>query len=192
MTGENLQASNGERADAGQQNPHGELADGSQLHPSGAILGATQQDPIDEAPQQVANQAFVYASTAVALGLLVGVAFAFIALRSSGQSGPRDLGPVISDAEGLKGHLILNWDEKSKHHLVVEPSDPARHAEFSLAVSSPPRALSFNIQLKDLAGSLLCTKNILLKYDPRKAAALADLDGRPQAVHASPGNGSPN
>jgi hypothetical protein len=192
MTDEYQQASNSEIADASQQTPHGEMADGSQLHPSGAILKEAQQDPSGEAPQPAANQAFAYASIAVALGLLVGVAFAVIALRSPSRSGPRDLGPVISDADGLKGHLILSWDETFKYHLVVEPSDPARHAEFSLAVSSPPRPLSFNIQLKDLAGSLLCTKNIVLRYDPRQAAALADSDGRPQAVHASAGNGPLN
>jgi hypothetical protein len=36
-------------------------------------------------------------------------------------------------------------------------------------VSSPPRPVSFDIQLKDSAGSALCDKTIVLKFDPRQA-----------------------
>jgi len=67
----------------------------------------------------------------------------------------------------------LNWNGKLVYRLVVEPSDPGQQEEFSLAVSGPPRPLSFNIQLKDSAGSVLCNKAVLLKFDPNQAAAVA-------------------
>jgi hypothetical protein len=95
---------------------------------------------------------------------------------------------VVSNADGLTGHLFLNWGEKLGYRLVVEPSDPGRNAEFSLAVSSPPRPLSFDIQLKDPSGYALCGKTIVLKYDPRQAAALAASDSGPRASTASAGN----
>lgn len=192
MTDANQQASNGEIADAGQQNLQGEIAEGSQQHPSGVIPGADEQTRIGEPPEPVANRALVYAAFAVALGILVGIAFAAIALRPHGRSGPYDLGLAISNTDGLKGHLFLNWDEKLGYRLVVEPSDPGRHAEFSLAVGSPPRPLSFDIQLKDSAGSMLCSKTIVLKYDPRQAATLAASDKGPQALNASAGNVPPD
>jgi hypothetical protein len=184
MTYADQQAPNGESRDASQQNLQGDIAEGSQQNPRGEIPGAVEQALIEEPPKPVADRAVVYGLIAAALGILAGVAFAVFALRSPDRNGPFDLGLVISDADGLKGHLILNWGEKLGYRLVVEPNDPGRRAEFSLAVSSPPRPLSLDLQLKGPAGSVLCTKTIVLKYDPKHAAALAGSDRGPQAVNA--------
>jgi hypothetical protein len=178
--------------DANQQASNGEITDGSQPHASGVISGVVQQAPIAEPPEPGENRTFVYAAIAVTLGILAGVVFAAIALRPHAPNGPNDLGLVISNADGLKGHLILNWGEKLAYRLVIEPSDPGGLAEFSLAITSPPHPLSIDIQLKNHPGSVLCTKTILLKYDPGQSAALAASDSGPQTVHASAGNVSPD
>jgi len=191
MTDADQQDSNGVINDAGQRNPQGEIADGGQQHPSGGIAGAAQQSPAGEPQEPAANRVYVYAAYAAigaVLGILVGVAFAANTWRVAGPSGPNDLGPVISNAEGLRGHLVTNWDKKLKYRLVVEPVYPGQHAEFSFAVSNPPRPLSVDIQLKDPAGSVLCGKTIVLKYDPRQAPFLRASDRQPQAGKTGAGN----
>jgi hypothetical protein len=119
---------------------------------------------------------------AVGLGLLLGSVIAVIAWQRSGQHQAAALGPVTSSADGLTGRLVAKWEDKLDYQLVVEPSDPLRHDEFALAVSNSRRPVSFDIQLKDSAGSTLCDKTIVLKFDPKQAAA---LNAGPQAATGS-------
>jgi hypothetical protein len=174
--------------DTNQQASNGDITDGSEQHPSGALPGADQRPPIDEVPEPAEKPTFVFAAIAVALGILAGVVFAAIALRPHAPNGPNDLGLIISNTDGLKGHLILNWGEKLGYSLVIEPNDPGQLAEFSLAITSPPRPLSIDIQLKNYPGSVLCTKTILLKYEPGQPAALAPANSGSQTVHTNSGN----
>ncbi|MGA2166679.1 MAG: hypothetical protein ABSG62_00615 [Terracidiphilus sp.] len=186
-SGAGQQAPQGEKKDEDQTDPGAQTADAEQQNPIGAIADSPQQGSAVEPSKPAANPTYVYAAIGAGLGILVGVAFAAVAWGPAGSHAPFDLGSVVSYADGLKGHLILNWGKKLKYHLVVEPSDPGKHAEFSLAASSPPRPLAFDIQLKDPAGSVLCSKTIVLKYDPRQAAALAPSDKEPKAGTASAG-----
>jgi hypothetical protein len=156
------------------------IADSARQHPGTVASEAAPQSLASEPVKSNANATYVYAVIAVGLGILFGVAFALIALRPNGRSNPYDLGSVVSNADGLTGHLVLNWTDKLRYHLVVEPSDPLKLAQFSLAVNRPPRPLSFDIQLKDSAGSALCNRTIVLKFDPKQAAAFAASDGAPQ------------
>jgi hypothetical protein len=186
MTDETQQLYNAATAEAAEQTSQGQTADGSQRRPSGAATYSVRQFPSVESPAPSAKPIFVLAAIVIALGLMVGVLFATVLSHpTTSQSGPRDLPPLISNADGLKGHLTLHWDGKLQYRLVVEPSDPAQKPEFSVAVSSPPRPLSVNIQLKDSAGSVLCSKAILLKFEPSQAAALTGKKTRASDSAAS-------
>jgi hypothetical protein len=189
-SGAGQQAPQGEKKDEDQTDPGAQTADAEQQNPIGAIADSPQQDPTVEPSKPAGNPTYVYAAIGAGLGILVGVAFAAIVWGPAGSHAPFDLGSVVSYADGLKGHLIINWGKKLKYSLVVEPSDPGKHAEFSFAASSPPRPLALDIQLKDPAGSVLCSKTIVLKYDPRQAAALAPSDKEPKAGTASAGKAS--
>jgi hypothetical protein len=84
------------------------------------------------------------------------------------------LGTVDSSATGLKGHLTTKWDEGLKYDFVIEPDDPARQPAFALLVSNPPRPASVRIQIKNSDGIVVCSQDVLLKFNPRKAAAISD------------------
>ena len=188
MTDEARQDSGVVITDTGRQNPQGELTDESQQHPGGVIPDAAPQPSADGTQKPAANIIYVYAVIAAILGILVGVAVAVIAWGPAVRSSPYDLGTVISNADGVTGHLVLTWDKKLGYRLVVEPSDPVRLAGFSLMVNSAPRPLSVDIQLKNSVGSVLCGKTVLLRFDPRQAAALAASDGESRAGTAATGN----
>lgn len=184
MTDETQQASDAVSTDAA-QTPQAEITDGSQLPPSGSATGAVHQFPSAESTGSPGKPIAIFAAIAIALGLMVGVLFATVLSRASSRGGPRDLAPIISSADGLKGSLTLHWDGKLGYRLVVEPSDPEQKPAFSIAVSSPPRPLSFGIQLKDAAGSVLCSKVVLLKFDPSQTAAFAPSGSGLRLVKAS-------
>jgi hypothetical protein len=114
-----------------------------------------------------------YIAIGTGLGLLLIVVVAIAAWLTSPPVGRYDMESVTSDAAGLKGHLYVQWDKKLEYRLTIEPSDPNLQEEFSLAATQPRRPLSVEIHLQDVEGFVLCSKEILLKYDARNAA---DLD----------------
>jgi hypothetical protein len=173
MTEETQQDAEAGIPEDGQQTPPIGMADESQPQAGGETADAAQPSPTVAPPKGAASRIIFFGLAAAVLGILAGIAFADIVLRPPGRSGIYDLGTALFTADGLKGHLVLNWEKQVVYHLVVEPSEPARQAEFSLAVSSPPRPLSVLFQVKDSAGYVVCFKSIVLKYDPRQAAVIA-------------------
>lgn len=113
-----------------------------------------------------------YGTFAVLLGILVGAAVASITWYVNNPSGRYDLGPVTSDAVGLKGRLFVKWDETLQYRVSFVPTYPDQTPGFSLVAGNPPRPLSISIQLRDVQGFELCSKEIVLQYDPRRATAL--------------------
>jgi hypothetical protein len=116
------------------------------------------------------------------MGALLGVVFVVLIMALSGlfssAPAPFDLGTVRSDGVGLKGRLFTKWeDKKLEYRLSFEPTYPEQKEEFSYAVTDSPRPLSIGIQLLDSMGFALCTRNILLAYDPGKAAAASAAAG---------------
>jgi hypothetical protein len=109
------------------------------------------------------------------------VGFATNAWRQSNPPGPYDLGPAASSAQGLKGHLFTEWNNKVAYRLSIEPDEQDRQASFAHAVSDPPRPVSFDIQIKDPLGFVLCGTSVVLKGDPDKAAPAAVSGQRPAA-----------
>jgi len=83
-------------------------------------------------------------------------------------------GTVDSTAAGLKGHLITKWDGKLNYYFMIEPDDASRKDAFALAVSIPPRPASVRIQIKNPDSVVLCSQDVLLRFDPGKAAAISE------------------
>ena len=108
---------------------------------------------------------------AIGLGILVGAAVASLTWYTNNPSGRYDLGPVTSDAVGLKGRLFVKWDKTLQYRVEFEPSYANQNPGFSLAAGNSPRPLSITVQLRDVQGFELCSKSIVLRYDPRRAAA---------------------
>jgi hypothetical protein len=126
-----------------------------------------------------------YATMAVGFGVLVGVIVAAISWYASNPDGRYDLGPVTSDAVGLRGRLFVKWDEKLHYRLVFEPSYPDQIPGFSLAAGNPPRPMSISIQLRDVQGFELCSKDVVLRFDTKRAEALAPVPRGGEAEAAS-------
>lgn len=110
-------------------------------------------------------------------GILLGFAFVTISWLMSDPVGRYDLGSMTSSAAGLSGHLFVQWDKKLVYRLAIKPSDPDYQAGFALAAVSSPRLLSVELRLQNSEGFVLCSKNILLKYNAQNAAALAEPAG---------------
>ncbi len=117
------------------------------------------------------NPTMFYATIGVGLGVLIGVIFAIVSLLTSNPVGRNDMGPVTSDATGLKGHLYIKWEKALHYRVTFETSDPDEQAGFVLAVANPPRPLSIVILLQDDEGAVLCSREIVLKNYARSAAA---------------------
>jgi hypothetical protein len=119
------------------------------------------------------SQTRVYAAIGLGLGILLGVIVASVTWLTGAPNGRYDLGPVSSSAAGLKGHLFVEWDKSLNYRLTVEPDDQERLAAFALAVANSPHPLSVEIHLQDSQGFVLCSKEILLKFDAANAGNLA-------------------
>jgi hypothetical protein len=126
-----------------------------------------------------------YATLAVGLGILVGATVASITWYTNNPSGRYDLGPITSDAVGLKGRLFVKWDKTLQYRVGFETTYPDQNPGFSLTAGNPPRPLSISIQLMDVQGFELCSKAIVLRYDARRAAAFEPLLRRGEKT---PGN----
>jgi hypothetical protein len=128
------------------------------------------------------NPTKFYAAIGAGLGVLLAVIFATVFLFTGNPEGRYDLGPVTSSATGLKGHLYINWEKTLHYRLTFETSDPDQQAGFALAVINPPRPLSIEIQLQDAQGFILCSKEIVLRYDiqPPAASNSAQLNDQEQ------------
>lgn len=150
---------------------------GSGVSPEAAPrLVALPGGQLQQVPAEVAklpeNPLYRIAAIGAMGGVMFGVVLIFVSWIIGNPSGPYDLGAVTSNAVGLKGHLFTKWGDKGlEYRLGFEPSGPERQAGFALAVANPPRPLSIEFQLKDAMGFVLCSKDILLKYDPATALA---------------------
>ena len=126
------------------------------------------------------RQTKIFAAIGIGLGVLIAVLVASLTWFAGTPNGRYDLGTTDSSAAGLKGHLFVEWDKTLNYRLSMEPSDPARQAAFAMAVASSPRPLSVEIHLQNSGAFTLCSKEILLKYDPRAAAVLVAPIPEPQ------------
>jgi hypothetical protein len=149
-----------------------------QISPFVPEAGQFQQASEAPAPA-IQNPLYRFVAIGGLAGLMFGVVLIFLSWLVANPSGPYDLGLVTSDAFGLKGHLFTKWEKKAlQYRITFVPNGPEQSAGFAIAVSDPPRPLSISFQLKDAKGFVLCSKDILLKYDP--ALALPPLPPPPE------------
>jgi hypothetical protein len=165
-------------SESGQDYPFGVSPDANQeSDPAAKQSGDTplHGDLVSRLRQFFQNPVNRYGTLAVVLGVLVGGAVASISWYVNNPSGRYDLGPVTSDAVGLKGRLFVKWEETLHYRARFEPTYPDQNPGFSLAAGNPPRPVSISIQLRDVQGFELCSKEIVLHYDARRAAAFEPL-----------------
>jgi hypothetical protein len=140
--------------------------------------------PSKEIPKAANSPTRIYIWAVVGLGVLFGCVLAVVFSRLPSPDPGHDWGSATSDAAGLKGHLHTKLDKKLEYYLRLEPGDPARRAGFAFAVAHSPRPLSIEIHLQDSQGFVLCSREILLKYDAGSAQAPAASNPEPQAGKA--------
>ncbi|MFZ1085106.1 MAG: hypothetical protein WAN35_09100 [Terracidiphilus sp.] len=187
--------------------PAQELSNGLPAEPEPIIFPA--EPPVEEAkpvkapvPLPFLNEAWkerlrkfaenpvrVYAAAGIGLGIVFGILIVALVWHSESAEGRYDLGVAHASAAGLKGHLYVEWDKKVKYRLTIEPEEGDRQAGFALAVASSPQPLSVSIHLQDSQGFVLCGRDVLLKFDARKAEAL--MAPPPEASTAQTGAASP-
>jgi hypothetical protein len=129
--------------------------------------GEPQTEPI---PKLLKKPTMVYVTAVAGFGVLLGLVIAYWFIGNSGQY---DLGAYTSSATGLKGHLSTKWEKKPVYRLTIEPSDKGRQEGFALAAANSPVPLSIEIHLQDSHGAVLCSKEIILKYNAGNAASLS-------------------
>jgi hypothetical protein len=110
----------------------------------------------------------------VLLGLAVLAAGAVFVLSQKGLKSASaspdsdDLGAGISQASGLRGHLVTRWQGKTQYMLKIEPLDPRDADRFASVTAHPSRPIAINIRLIDSSGFALCGKEIVLPYEAKK------------------------
>jgi hypothetical protein len=113
------------------------------------------------------NPVIVYGAIGLGMGILLVILIAIISSLTGPPDGRYDMGLVNSAATGLNGRLFLQWDKKLQYRLTLEPSYADQQAEFAAAVANSPQPLAIQINLLDIKGFVLCSKDILLKYNAR-------------------------
>jgi hypothetical protein len=149
------------------------------------------EEPAAAPPVRAAKKALLYAAAAIGIGALAGAVIGAISLREmrvipapapvveEHPGLPRellDLGSAESTETGLKGHLTTQWTAAPVYSVTIAPGDPAQFEGFAASVNDPPRPLSIKIQLKDRLGFVMCSQDVLLKYQARKPADLEAAD----------------
>jgi hypothetical protein len=112
----------------------------------------------------------VYVAAVAGFGVLLGLGIAYWFIGNAGQY---DLGAYSLNAAGLKGHLSTKWEKRPLYRLTIEPSDKGRQEGFALAAANSTVPLSIEIHLQDAHGAVLCSKEIILKYNAGNAATPA-------------------
>jgi hypothetical protein len=138
------------------------------------------------------SQTRLFAAIGLGFVILIGITVAVAFWTGRSPEGRYDLGMVTNSAAGLKGHLFVEWDKQLDYRLSIEPDDPARHAAFAAAVANSPHPLSVEIHLQDSGGFVLCSREVLLKYDAKNGIDLAppgpDAQGGKSDAAATPGD----
>jgi len=125
------------------------------------------------------DPAVFFAGLAVGMGVLAGLGVAALYLQYSKPSGPYDLGALVYPSNGLRAHLFTQWQDRVHYRLTVEPSDASGRPGFALAAMNGRQTPSFSVLLSGADGTLLCSKNIAMNFDPAQAAATAAAAGEP-------------
>ncbi|HEU5458691.1 MAG TPA: hypothetical protein VFU68_08735 [Terracidiphilus sp.] len=136
-------------------------------------------DPFAEGPvRKPPERGSEYTMLLIGLAVLVVVALGIYLIKLPKAQPPGvDLGQAVFNAGGLRGHLDTRWQgNKAVYKLEFEPIDPTYAAGVAYAAANPPRPIQFNLRILDNSGFALCTKQVLLPFDPSTVPSeLTDL-----------------
>jgi hypothetical protein len=127
-----------------------------------------ESTPIRRAPQRGSE----YTMLLIGLAVLVVVAIGIYFLKQPKATPPgADLGQAVFNAGGIRGHLVTRWEGKAIYKLELEPLDPTYAAGFAYAAAHPPGPIQFNLRILDASGFALCSKQVVLPFDPTTVPA---------------------
>ncbi|MFZ0742876.1 MAG: hypothetical protein WAM85_00625, partial [Terracidiphilus sp.] len=135
-----------------------------------------KQGPETEVPAPPKSKRSEYLVLLIGVGVLAVAAFFLFTpkrLKLPPPSDSDDLGAGVSDADGLKGHLVARWQGGVKYQLQIQPLDPRENSSFAFVMTRPPEPISINIRILDSSGFALCGKEIVLPFDPGNSATSA-------------------
>lgn len=136
-------------------------------------------DPFEEGQvRKTPERGSEYTMLLIGLAVLVVVALGIYLIKLPKAQPPGiDLGQAVFNAGGLRGHLVARWQgNKAVYKLEFEPLDPTYAAGVAYAAANPPRSIQFNLRILDNSGFALCTKQVLLPFDPSTVPSeLTDL-----------------
>lgn len=117
----------------------------------------------------------------IALAAAVAVGSYFVYTNQSqvrAKKAMNDLGQGVITASGIRGHLVTKWENKqTRYMLKIEPIDPRQDVEFAAVTGTAQSPMSITVRVLDATGFALCGKEILLPFDPSKAAAASAKSG---------------
>lgn len=149
----------------------GTMRNGDPNDPSSTGIYKSQPDYTGEPTAPVAKKKSSIPLVLVGFILLAACAIVVMVMnRPNSKSASDDLGAGVFKAAGLKGHLVAQWTGKAQYQLHIEPLDPQQSADFAYVAGNPPAPLYVTIRLLDSSGFSVCGKDILLRFDPSKAA----------------------
>lgn len=101
-------------------------------------------------------------------GILAAIIFTVLMLnKPTSTARPfQDLGPGVSNIDGLKGHLVTRWQKGVEYQLKFEPLFAIYAPGFSYTVGHPPGPLWIDLRLLDSTGYALCGKQIVFQPGP--------------------------
>lgn len=131
-------------------------------------LEPLETSPIRKAPERGSE----YTMLLIGLAVLVVVAIGIYFLKQPKAPPPSaDLGQAVFNAGGIRGHLVTRWQGKAIYKIELEPLDPTYAAGFAYAAAHPPGPIQFNLRILDASGFALCSKQVVLPFDPSTVPA---------------------
>lgn len=137
------------------------------------------EEPIEGGPPQPPRRKGGMGLAVLAFAIVAAfVAFLLFANRPKQPDAPPpgDLGPGVSAASGLRGHLVIQWEGDAKtgklqYKLRLEPIGPQQQDGFALVTARPPLPMYVNIRVLDANSFAMCGKQIVFRFDPSKLPA---------------------
>lgn len=174
MTDSDQQPPRGENLPGDENAPDGEhtwvdLKDRFRANPEEGLRDPTAPVPVSRKGKKLERSTLLIGGAILAAALIVLLTFN----HPKPKLDYDDLGAGISNATGLKGHLISRWQGKAQYQLEFGPIDPRENPGFALVAGNPPQPLSVNIRILDSSGFALCGKEILLPFHPGGTGPLA-------------------
>jgi hypothetical protein len=120
---------------------------------------------IDGIPKSTVRAILLFLTLGAGIGIAFGLLIKIPTWYQEISLPSNDLGSVNFDAIGLKGHLITKWDQQTEYRFKLEPIQKDRTPIFEKIISDPPKPLFIKIDLMDSSDFVLCSRNIIFKFN---------------------------